>query len=138
MSTELNGLASDGVALDGADYDNATNLYTEASFLLYVSGFGGVPDGGGIELHAIYKVDGTNYGDYEDGDAAGTATSLIGANTLVAVFDVRAANEDQYLQAVGVPLKPFAVRFALKNTTGQSLAASGNTLGIYPHNFEGQ
>ena len=138
MSTELNSLADDGVAIDGADYDNATNEYTEASFLLYCAGFGGVPDGGGIELHAIYKVDGTHYGDSEDGDVAGTAASLVNASTLVGMFTVRAANEDQYLQCMGVPLLPFAVRFALKNTTGQALAASGNTLGIYPYNPEVQ
>lgn len=138
MEAELNGLLSNGVALDGADYDNATNQYTEASFLLYAAGFGGVPNGGGIELHAIYKVDGTHYGDSEDGNVAGTATSLVSAATLVGVFTVRAANEDQYLQCMGVPLKPFAVRFALKNTTGQALAASGNTLAIYPHVYEVQ
>jgi hypothetical protein len=138
MEAELNSLADDGVALDGADYDNATNQYTEASFLLYISGFAGVPDGGGVELHAIYKVDGTHYGDREDGDVAGTAASLIGANSLLGIFNVRAADEDQYLQLMGVPLKPFACRFALKNTTGQAFDASGNTLSIYPYNYEVQ
>lgn len=136
MTTELNSLADNGVALDGADYDNATNKYTEASFLFYAAGFGGVPDGGPLELHAIYKVDGTNYGDSEDGDVAGAPASLVNAATLVGIFTVRAANEDQYLQCMGVPLKPFAVRFAIKNTAGQALAASGNTLAIYPHNYE--
>lgn len=138
MTTELNALADDGVAIDGADYDNATNEYTEASFLLYITGFAGVPDGGGVELHAIYKVDGTHYGDSEDGDVAGTAASLVNAGTLVGVFKVRAADEDQYLQLMGVPLKPFAVRFALKNTTGYAFDATGNTLAIYPHNYEVQ
>jgi len=138
MEAELDSLADNGVAIDGADYDNATNQYTEASFMLYIAGFGGVPDGGGIELHAIYKVDGTHYGDSEDGDVAGAAASLVNAGTLVGIFVVRAANEDQYLQIMGVPLKPFAVRFALKNTTGQALAADNNTLGIYPHNYEVQ
>lgn len=138
MTTELNSLADDGVALDGADYDNATNEYTRASFLLYIAGFGGVPDGGGVELHAIYKVDGTHYGDREDGDVAGTAASLIGANSLIGLFDVRAANEDQYLHVIGVELHPFAVRFALKNTTGQAFAAADNTLAIYPYNHESQ
>lgn len=136
MSTELNSLADNGVALDGADYDNATNEYTSASFLLYAAGFGGVPDGGGIELHGIYKVDGTHYGDAEDGDVGGTDENMVNASTLLGIFTVRAANEDQYLQLMDVPLLPFALRFALKNTTGYALAASGNTLAIYPHNFE--
>lgn len=138
MEAELNSLADDGVAIDGADYDNATNQYTSASFMLYITGFAGVPDGGGVELHAIYKVDGTHYGDSEDGDVAGTAASLVNAGTLVGVFKVRAADEDQYLQLMDVPLLPFAVRFALKNTTGQAFDASGNTLGIYPHVYEVQ
>jgi len=139
LSTELNSLATDNVAIDGADYDNATNKYTEASFLLYCAGFGGVPDGGGIELHAFYKVDGTNYGDLEDGDMGQTETDdLSNASTLIGVFPIREANDAQYVQLMGVPLKPFACRFALKNTTGQALAASGNTLGIYPYNPEVQ
>lgn len=138
MTTELNALADNGVAIDGADYANQTNEFTNASFLLYISGFGGVPDGGGVELHAIYKVDGTKYGDSEDGDVAGTPASLVNAGTLVGIFAVRAANEDQYLQCMDVPLLPFAVRFALKNTTGQAMAATGNTLGIYPHTLEVQ
>jgi hypothetical protein len=136
LTTELNSLADDGVAIDGADYDNAANKYTEASFLLYISGFAGVPDGGGVELHAIYKVDGTHYGDREDGDVAGTAANLIGANSFLGTFDVRAADEDQYLQLMGVPLKPFAVRFAVKNTTGQAFDAANSTLAIYPYNPE--
>ena len=133
LSTELNNLANDALAVDGSDYDNFSKRYTEASFLLYAIDFDAAPSAGAyFELHIIYKVDGTNYGDNEDGDVANPSGN---ANTLVGIFPIRAADEDQYIQLMGIPLKPFAFRVALKNKTGTGLTAvDTNLLKMFPYN----
>ncbi len=138
MSTELNNLADDGVAVDAADYDNATNLYTEASFLFYATDFDAAPDAGGyFELHLVYKVDGTNYGDGEDGDVANVTEAHLSGNTLVGLFPLNAADEDQYIQLMGISLKPFAFRAVIVNKSGTDLTAvDTHLLKIYPYNPE--
>jgi len=135
MSTELNALANAASAVDGADYDNATNKYMFASYLLYLIDFAAAPTAGGyFEMHHMYKVDGTNYGDNEDGDVANVQPN---ASTLVGIFPVRAADEDQYIQLMYVPLLPFAFRHVITNKCGQALTAvDTNLLKIYPHSPE--
>ena len=137
MSTELNNLANDGVATDGADYDNATNKFMYASYLLYLIDFDAAPTAGGyFELHHVYKVDGTNYGDHESGDVAASPL-LTSGNTLVGIFPVRASDSEQYIQLMSVPLMPFAFRHFIVNKCGQGLTAvDTNLLKIYPHSPE--
>lgn len=136
MSTELNNLANDAFAVDGADYDNATNQYRFADFLLFLDDFAAAPDAGGyFELHIFYKYDGTNYADGYDGDA--DADSEPGASTLEGIFPVTANDADQYIQLRGVMLSPYAFRVALYNKCGQDLTAvDTHTLAIYPYNEE--
>ncbi len=140
MSTELNNLAPGGLAIDGADYDNATNLYTEASFLLYLDDFDAAPTAGDyMELHLFYKVDGTLYGDGEDGDLAGTPVPS--GNTLVGIFPLDATDGNQSIQLMGVEIKPFAFRAAIlhSGTAGSDLTAvDTHLLKIYPYNHEVQ
>ena len=140
LSTELNNLAPDGLAIDGADYDNATNLFTEASFLLYCDDFDAAPTAGDyMELHLCYKVDGTLYGDGEDGDLAGTPA--LSGNTLVGIFPLDATDGNQSIQLMGVPLKPFAFKAVIvhKGSASSDLTAvDTHLLKMYPYNAEVQ
>jgi len=138
MSTELNNLANDAFAVDGADYDNATNQFRFADFELFLDDFDAAPDAGGyFELHLLYKLDGTNYCDGYDGDA--DADSELTGATLAGVFPVTANDADQRVQLLGVQLSPYAFRAAIKNECGQDLTAvDTHTLKIFPYNEEVQ
>ena len=138
LSTELNNVADGSTTVDSADYDNATNKFRYADFL-----FSGIFDsdcdaGAYAELHIFYKLDGSVYGDGEDGDAASPVAS---GNSLVGVFAIGAdgATTPVYQQITGVRLSPFAFRAALKLVTGQDLtAADTHYVKMYPYNEEVQ
>ncbi len=135
LTTELNNLANTATAIDGADYDNGTNKFQYADFLLYLIAFDGAPTAGGyFELHLFYRHDGTHYADGEAGDLGGVKPS--GA-TLHGVFPVDVTNAEQYIQLLGVPLSPFVFRAAVTNKCGQGLTAvDTNWLKIYPYDPE--
>jgi len=136
LSTELNNVADDAVAVDGADYDNATNKYQFADFLFYGTFDAACDSGAYVELHIFYKLDGTNYGDGEDGDVAAPVAS---GNSLVGVFSIGADAGPIYQQVTGVQLSPFAFRAAVKLVTGQDLTAvDTHFLKMYPYNHEVQ
>jgi hypothetical protein len=136
LAAELNNLANAAFAVDTADYDNATNKFQMADFLLYCIDFDAAPTAGGyFELHIFYKLDGTNYADNNDGDA--DADSVPGGNTYLGVFPIQATDGPQYVQLVGVPLSPKAFRAALYNKTGTGLTSvDTNLLKMYPYNPE--
>lgn len=136
LTTELNALANAATAVDGADYDNATNQFMYADFQLYVSDFAAAPTAGGYaELHILYKYDGTHYADNEEGDAA---TPVPAGNTLVGIFPIQATDGPQYIALTGVPLSPFAFKVALTNKCGQAFGATTNTLTLCAYNPEVQ
>jgi len=136
LSTELNNLANGSFAVDGADYDNATNMYRWADFELFLDDFDAAPDANGtFELHFFYKLDGTNYADGYDGDA--DSDSKPGSNTLQGLFVVTANDADQRIQLLKVPLQPYAFRACIKNNCGQDLTAvDTHHLKIFPYNEE--
>jgi hypothetical protein len=133
----LKNLANAGVAITAADHANGTNLNTHADFLLYLHDFAAAPTAGGyFELHIIYEF-GTIYGDGEDGDVAGTPT--LTGNTLAGIFPVKAADEDQYIQLVGIPIGPHDFRVIVVNKCGQAIPnTDGSTLNIFPYCLEVQ
>ena len=132
LSTELNNAADGTTIVDAADYDNATNLYRWADFL-----FQGIFDaacnaGAVVELHIFYKLDGSVYGDGEDGDVAAPVAS---GNSLHGIFIIGADAGPIFQQVLGVRLSPFAFRAAVKLSTGQDLtAADTHYLKMYPYN----
>src|SRR5210317_1835371 len=83
LSTELNNVATGATAVDATDYDNASNKYRFGNFLFYGTFDAACDAGAYVELHLIYKLDGTNYGDGEDGDAA---TPVVTSNSRVGTF----------------------------------------------------
>ena len=134
LTTELNNEADGATVVDGADYDNATNKYRWADFLFYGEFDAACDAGATIELHIWYKLDGTHYGDGEDGDAAAPVAS---GNSLVGLFIIGADAGPIYQQVVGVRLSPFAFRAGVKLNTGQDLtAADTHFLKMYPFNEE--
>lgn len=136
LSTELNNVANGATVVDGADYDNATNKFQYADFL-FQGIFDAACDAGSyIELHIFYKLDGSVYGDGEDGDIAAPVAS--GAS-LVGIFPIGADAGPIYQQIIGVPLSPFAFRAAVKIVTGQDMtAADTHYVKMYPYNPEVQ
>ena len=133
LTTELNNVADGSTTVDGADYDNATNKYRWASFFFFGTFDAACDADATVELHIFYKLDGTNYGDGEDGDVGGVQPS---GNSLHGVF-VIGAQADAYQQLLNVPLLPFAFRAAVKLNTGQDLTAvDTHWLKMYPHNEE--
>lgn len=134
LTTELQNQADGSTIVDGADYDNATNLYRHADFFFYGT-FDAACDAGAIvELHLFYKLDGTNYGDGEDGDVAAPVAT---GNSLHGIFIIGADAGPIYQQVLGVPLSPFAFRAAVKLDTGQDLTdVATHWLKMYPYNEE--
>lgn len=135
LSTELQNVADGSTTVDGADYDNATNKYQYGSFFFFGTFDAACDAGATVELHLFYKLDGTNYGDGEDGDVANVQPS---GNSLHGIFII-GAQADVYQQVLNVPLLPFAFRAAVKLNTGQDLTdVATHWLKLYPHNNEVQ
>lgn len=136
LSTELNNVANGSLTVDAADYDNATNQFRYADFL-----FSGTFDAACnawsyVELHIFYKLDGSVYGDGEDGDIAAPVAS---SASFVGIFPIGADAGPIFQQLLGVRLSPFAFRAAVKLVTGQDLtAADTHYVKMYPYNEEVQ
>lgn len=135
LTTELNNAANGATVVDGADYDNATNKFRWADFFFFGTFDAACGANAVVELHLFYKLDGTHYGDAEDGDVANPQPN---GNTLHGIFII-GAQADAYAQALRVPLSPFAFRAAVKLVTGQDLTAvDTHWLKMYPYEEETQ
>jgi hypothetical protein len=125
MSTDLNSLANNAGEVRGgasAQYETADSLiYGE--FELYVT-FGVSPSALSlVEMFFIRRIDGTNPEDYTRGaSAAGNVSGFAGG------FSVRAVTSAQRIILPRVELPPLDWITMLINKTGQTMAASGNTL----------
>lgn len=117
LTTELNSLTSTGTATSAA-INNTTDLYMFVDLQLKIT-YGTNPTAGSvIECYLVRSVDaGSNY---EDTPPAG---GLVGA------FVLSATTSAQYRTIPGVLVPPgyYKVHVVAK-TTGQTAAASGNTL----------
>lgn len=136
LTTELNNVANGATVVDSSDYDNATNRHRWADFL-----FQGIFDaacdaGATVELHIFYKLDGSVYGDGEDGDIASPVAT---ANSRVGYFHIGADAGPIFQQIIGVRLSPFAFRAAVKLNTGQDMTAvDTHYVKMYPYDEEVQ
>ena len=120
LSTGLNSRPSDEGAISAALTVDAL-LY--ADFELAVT-FGVAPTAGKVcELYLVRQIDGTNDEDYSTSSVAyGPANGYVGA------FPVRAVTTAQRIIVPGVLLPSLDFKVLLINRTGQTMAASGNTL----------
>jgi hypothetical protein len=104
-----------------ADVANGTALNTHADFLLFLHDFDDTPHAGDyIELHIAYKFGAGKYGDGEDGDVAGTPQ--LGVSTYVGYFPVAALKAHQFIQLMGVEIKPYDFRVILKLAVSHDLS----------------
>jgi hypothetical protein len=123
MTTGLNSLANNGLVLSSATTLTETDyLYAEVELVVT---YGSAPTANtAISIWFLRVPDGTNY---EDGDASTTPVRAADV-----VLPLRAVTTAQRIVAVGnIPYGNFKI--LLKNDgTGQTMAASGNTLKIKP------
>ncbi len=133
LAAELNNAANGAIVVDSTDYDNATDKFQFADFLFFGTFDAATDADASVELHIFYKLDGTNYGDGEDGDLANPQPS---GNSLHGIFSID-AQVDGYQQILDVPLSPKAFKAAIKLNTGQDLTAvDTHFLKMYPRNHE--
>lgn len=122
LTTELNSLANAGTSALGTAFDNTTTRYKWLAVEVYLASL--TPTTGAqITVYAVSAPDGTNYGDI----TPATAVLCDGPSTSASV---------KRLTAFGIPAGPFLIKFALRNDTGVSLAASANTVKVWGYNEE--
>jgi len=132
MTTELNSLANNARAIaSSAQGGDASDAKLQADFELVVT-FGTNPTlDSTIDLYLVRAVDGTP--NYEDGDASVRPNP----SAFVGSFPLRAVTTGQRIVLRDVPLPPGLWKAVLhNNASGQSFAASGNTLKIRTHNLQ--
>ena len=125
MTTELNSLTTTGSAIGAAiDNDADHDMYADVELLI---DYGTGPTAGTvIELYHIRTADGTNY---EDGSTTGPVVPQSG---FVGAFVLRSTTDTQRIIIPGVPIPPRDFKpMIVAKTTGQTAAASGNTLVYY-------
>jgi hypothetical protein len=127
MTTDLNSLATGQSNLSAA-YDNGTNLYIWGDFELLVT-FGVAPTAGWmVDMYLAPAVDGSNYADSSDG-----ASPVTSGPNYIGGYPLRAVTSAQRIVIRGIPLPPCSFKIMLVNNSGQSMAASGNTLKMLPY-----
>lgn len=125
MTTELNALASNTASGVGTMYDNGTDLFLYADFVLNVT-FGTSPTAEfPVNLFLIPAVDGTNY-------ATADATHLP-PNCAKGSFLVFNQTTAQKLVIPGVQIPPCKFKLILENATDQNFPATGSTVEMLPY-----
>lgn len=120
LSTDLNSLANNTGVLGAA---RSAEAFLYADLELNVT-FGTNPTANSlVEVYLVRAIDGTNY---EDTTTAATAAGP--ANGFVGGFPVRAVTTAQRIALPKVELPAMDYKWMVINKTGQTMAASGNTL----------
>jgi hypothetical protein len=113
LTTELNSLANAAAALSGA-IDADTDLAPFADFELVAT----------VDLYLVRQVDGTNSED------ASTTGPILPANGYVGSFVLRAVTTEQRMVIHSVTLPILDFKVLVVNNSGQTMAASNNTVKI--------
>lgn len=124
LSTELNSIANNNNAIKSSSVTLTTESYVLAEVELRVQ-FGGTPTANtSVSVWFLREVDGTNF---EDGSG-----SITPARNPDVVIPVRAtSNVQRIIKSCILPAGSF-VPLIRNDGTGQSFAASGNTLKVRP------
>lgn len=125
MTTELNSLATTGTATS-VEIDGATNLELYGSFELVIT-YGVAPTANStISIYTIVAHDGTNYS-----DSRALSANYIGSFVLTNTTSAqRLTIGDGPGGKIPLPNCKFKV-YLVSDTTGQTAAASGNTLKLF-------
>lgn len=133
MTTALNSLANNTLSAVSTEVNNSTGLNTYAWFEINVT-FGVAPSDTAptLDIYMTQAPDGTNY------QSAPVTSGTDQAHLFFASVPVRKVTTAQRLVFGPYPLPPHKCSFYVDNQTGQSMAASGNTVHIYTNNLESQ
>jgi hypothetical protein len=133
MTTELNSLANGAYAIASAAYDNTGNLDLFADFAAEFTYTTSTPAAGTkvAELYIVPSIDGTHFASID-------ASNVCQKALLVATFETRLPSTTvlEYLLAMGIPLPPRKFKTIIKNTSGQTLGATGNLLVMGPFQIQ--
>jgi len=131
MTTELNALASGGLAITATAISNdaAAELDLYADFRLYLATQGSARvSGANVTVWILPEVDGTY--------PYGSASLEPQPELIVGSFSFDAAVTARYAVLKDVPLPPSDFHIVAKNNTGEALGATGNTIVIERHSIE--
>ena len=130
MTTELNSLTTTGSAISSA-IDNDASMWIFADIELSIT-YGTNPTANTlIECYIVRAIDGSNY---EDGSTTGPVVPRSG---LIGSFTLRATTSTQVMVIPMVTLPPGDFKVMVwSRTSGQTAAASGNTLKMIPYTQE--
>ena len=127
LTTGLNSLANGARAISAAQ-DNTSALYLYADFELEVEFAVAPTEGNPVDLYIVPSIDGVQYAD-------GSDSVQPPQNCFAGHFAARAVNSDQILAVRDVPLPPSLWKAVLRNSSGQTMEATGNILAYRPHNL---
>lgn len=129
LSTEMNSLANNANAVHASSVAVSNAGYLDGELELLVT-FGTAPTANTpIYVWFLREIDGTNF---EDGSASVTPTRVPDA-----IFTVRAVTTAQRITQTVYDIPPGNIRTLVRNSgTGQSFAASGNTLILRPKTYQ--
>lgn len=132
LTTELNSLANAGYSALGTAYDNSSGLYLYGMLLINLASL--TPAAGGyLTLFMSAALDGTNYDDVPSSTNPSYHLIVSPPVTLIsgAAATKRAMTNGLSWGIPGIPLPAANLKFALLNSSGVSLGASGNTVALY-------
>lgn len=126
LAAELNSLATNTLSALGTAIPNNADKDTLVDIELLVT-YGTNPVAGGyVALFIAPALDGSNYADAQREFVP----------HLLCTFPMRAVTTAQRITARGIMLPPFSFKFYLDNQSGQTMAASGNTVRFSRYNPE--
>lgn len=117
LTTGLNTLTNGSLSGVSTAVDNAADLYEYITFEVALASItpSGTPY---VTVYIFYSADGTNY---EDASTSASHAAAVSLPVTTGASAKRAVSRPVLLQ-------PFKFKLALQNSTGVSLAGSGNTL----------
>lgn len=126
LTTELNSLANNAntAASSAVDNTSALDLFVDLELVLAAQG-SARSSGAIVSVFMVHALDGTNYDDVNETTAE-----------LVAVFPLDAATSARRRTVRDVPVPPGLFKFFARNGTGQTLAASANTVKYRFHSVQ--
>lgn len=126
LTTELNSLGNAANSAASSTIDNTTNLDLFADFELVIAAQGSARSAGAtVALYLTTSLDGTNFDDVNETTAE-----------LVAVFPLDAATTARRRTVRDVPIPPANFKVFVRNSTGQAMASSGNTIRYRAHSVD--
>lgn len=127
LTTELNALATGSYSGVGPELDNATNKDVYCVAVLACDWVSAPTLNATVSLFAVCAIDGSNYED-------GSASLRYPQDSFCGVFQVYNTTAAQLMATKPFLLRPFKTKFAVLNSSGQNMPATGTTVQFYTFN----